>query len=241
MRPWLIAILAALVLHAAILLFGGVFFMKPAETATTVESVDLLAPVEQDKAEERPEADKPPPEPMAVEEEAPPEMREPVEATPRIEPTDLVARLDALSLGALETALDPGAAGDAFGGAVSLASGGRIGGTGLPGAAGGPEESPADAIFDIGALDQKPRCLHQAPPVYPRELRQQKVEGTVYVVFVVDVEGRVVQPTIETSPDEAFHAPALEAVRRWKFEPATVRGEKVRARMRVPIRFSLSG
>ena len=43
MRAWLFAVLAALVLHAAILLFGGVFFMKPEEgPATVVEGGGLV-------------------------------------------------------------------------------------------------------------------------------------------------------------------------------------------------------
>jgi protein TonB len=147
-----------------------------------------------------------------------------------------------MSLGALESALEPGDSGGAgFGvGGGSLASGGRIGGTGTPGAEGSLEESSADFIFDIRALDQKPRPVHQAQPIYPRELRQRKVEGTVYVVFVVDTDGRVLRPEVEGSPDAAFDSAAIDAVRRWRFEPAVVRGEKVKAKMRVPIRFSLS-
>ena len=35
--------------------------------------------------------------------------------------------------------------------------------------------------------------------------------------------------------------PALEAVRQWKFEPAVRGGEKVASKMRIPIRFALSG
>jgi protein TonB len=171
--------------------------------------------------------------------EAPPEMPEIAEPAPAIEPTDVVARLEALSLGALENALDPSAGGESFGSGISLASGGRIGGTGALGSAGGQLENAADAIFDIGALDQKPRLIEQSPPVYPAELRQRKIQGTVYVTFVVDRDGRVLDPTVETSPHEGFQAPALQAVRRWRFEPAVLRGEKVRSKMRIPIRFSL--
>jgi protein TonB len=239
MRAWLFAVLAALVLHAAILLFGGVFFMKPEEgPATVVEEVDLMTADEEQQSETEEVARQEPE--VAVEQEAPPEMADIDEPSSTIEPTDVVARLEALSLGALEDALAPGA-GDEFGGGVSLASGGRIGGTGEPGAVGSLEEASSDAAFDIGALDQGPRVLHQVPPVYPPELRKRKLEGTVYVVLFVDRDGRVVQPVVESSPHEAFNAPALEAVRRWRFEPAVAHGEKVRSKVRYPIRFVTSG
>src|SRR6185295_787069 len=212
MRAWVVAILAALVLHAAILLFGGVFFLKSEEgAAAKVEEVDLMASAEPEKEAEQ-DAVEPAEAPIEMAKEAPPEMPEVVEAAPQLEPTDVVARLDALSLGALADALDPNAGGGGFGrGAVSLASGGRIGGTGAPGATGGLAGTDSDALFDLGALDQTPRLVHQPPPVYPAELRRQKLEGTVYVVFVVDKDGRVVRPSVESSPYDAFRAPALAA------------------------------
>ena len=240
MRSWVLALLAAVLLHVAILLFGGIFFIKPeGEKKKTIEEVDLVETKTEEKEEEVEPVEQTAEE-IEVPEEAPPEMREVVEAAPSLEPTDTVARLDALSLSALENALDPGASGGGgyFSG-VSLASGGRIGGTGDPAAA-GADESATDAIFDLAELDQKPRLVYQQPPTYPRELRSRKVEGTVFVVFVVDREGKVVNPRVEGATDEAFGMPALEAVRRWRFEPAVVRGEKVQSKLRVPIRFSLS-
>lgn len=243
MRAWIPAILAAVALHAALLLFGGIFIPKPEKEAEAqIEEVELMASEEKEdeEPEEPQQAEERPPEEMKVEEERPPEMAEVIETAPRIEATDLVPRLDALSLAALEGALEPGAGADGFGGTASLASGGRIGGTGVHAPAAGKLDDP-DALFDIGDLDQKPRILQQLPPTYPRELRQRKIEGTVTVVFVVDKDGRVVEPAVESSTHAAFQAPALEAIRRWRFDPAVVRGEKVRARMRIPIRFSASG
>ena len=242
MRAWGIALLAALVFHGAVLLFGGVFFTKPeAQAEQGVEEVDLVAAATE---QETPEPAEPQPEPAELEvaEEPPPVPVEPVEPAEReaaLEPTDLIQRLDALSLGALEGALSGGeGGGDSFGLGGSLASGGRIGGTGAMGAT---AEDPSDEIFDITMLDQQARLVHKVAPVYPSEVRQAKIEGTVYVVFVVDRDGRVQQPAIESSPHQALDGPVLEAVRRWRFEPAQVSGEKVRSKMRVPIRFAVSG
>ncbi|MCS7049918.1 MAG: energy transducer TonB, partial [Verrucomicrobiae bacterium] len=97
-----------------------------------------------------------------------------------------------------------------------------------------------DRIFSLGDLDQKPRVIFQIPPVYPPELRSRGVQGTVYVTFVVDRTGRVVNPSIEKSTDPRFERPALDAVKQWRFEPGMRNGQEVQFKMRVPITFSLS-
>jgi protein TonB len=47
----------------------------------------------------------------------------------------------------------------------------------------------------------------------------------------------VVNPRVEKSSHPEFEAPAVEALRQWKFEPAIKAGKRVSCRMRVPIRF----
>mgnify|MGYP001587438418 CR=1 FL=1 len=228
----------AIAVHLAILLFGGLLFFKPPEKQEKkkVEIVDLVSEDEQ--------KDKPKPEPEKVVEaqdeaqEAPmeeasdmPDLRE----LERLDSAAAAPALEALSLSALEEALNPGAAGGEtfLAGGVDLTSGGRIGGTGKAGAGGDLE-----SVFSISDLDQKPRPVFQAPPNYPFELRRRKVEGSVYVLFVVDEDGKVVNPKIEKTSNPGFDAPALEAVRQWKFEPGVRNGQKVRFKMRVPVRFS---
>ncbi len=83
--------------------------------------------------------------------------------------------------------------------------------------------------------------MQQAAPIYPRELRQRKIEGTVYVVFVVDKDGRVLDPKVEELAARGVRArPRSRPFAAGSFEPAVLRGEKVRSKLRVPIRFSLS-
>jgi protein TonB len=214
-----IAFAAAAFFHVAVLCFGGLlFFHNSAHEQKTIEDVSLIE-------ETKPEDEKPKvQEEIKTEPEPMPEM--PDAEAPPPEP---------LSLGELEVALNPGGDGGGDGGfsTFRLASG-RIGATGS-----GPG-GDLDAIFTLAELDQKPRPVFQATPVYPMELRQRKVEGNVYVLFVVDQQGRVTNPTIEKSSHGAFEKPALDAVRQWKFEPAVRNGQKVRCKMRAPIRFSPS-
>ncbi|MGH9749012.1 MAG: energy transducer TonB [Candidatus Polarisedimenticolia bacterium] len=240
MRATLLGLAAAVLIHAAVILFGGLLFPKPEATkpGAKVENVDLLTEADEKKPEEEEKKTEPSEdaaeEAMEVVPERPPDARE-LELLHEKAAAAAVPELAALSLGALESALG-GAAGDGgFGGVLNLASGGRIGGTGAPGVQ--AEGPAADTIFALPDLDQKPRPIFQAEPIYPFELRQRKVEGTVYVLFVVDKEGKVIDPKVETSTHGAFDKPALDAVRQWRFEPAVRGGQRVQARLRVPIRF----
>lgn len=156
----------------------------------------------------------------------PPPMEEPDEPEPEEEPPPPPA-IDAepLDLSQLELALNPGDGG--FGGGDFAIN--------LSGVAGGGEE--VDAIFSLSDLDQKPRVVYQPAPIYPPELSKKKMEGTVYVLFVVDKEGRVKDPKVQKSTHPAFDNPALKAVKQWKFEPGKRKGKEVQFRMRVPITF----
>jgi len=238
-RTLVAALLGALVLHAGVLLFGGLLLPHQPEGTDAQEDVALIAetdPEKSDEAKKEEERDKVKADPRQ-DEDRPPEIAEPSEPMPdlqnlaRLDSAVAGPALDALSLGDLESALNPGEGGASFGQGFSLTSGGRIG------AAGGPGGPSLEEIAAIADLDQRARAIAQSSPMYPGELSRRRVEGTVNVVFVVDAQGHVVNPTVEKSTDPGFEKPALEAVRHWRFEPGTRQGRKVQFKMRVPITF----
>lgn len=162
---------------------------------------------------------------------APPES-EPEEPEAQEQPPELVEQpQQPLDLSQLEIALNPGGGSGTFGD-FTVDLGAQI--TNAAGAGDGG----IDEIFSMADLDQRPRVLFQAMPQYPPDLRKLNRQGTVHVVFTVDVSGRVVGPKVDKSSDPAFERPALEAVSQWRFEPGTRKGEKVPFRMRVPITFN---
>ena len=237
-RFQVVALLGALLLHAGVLLFGGLLLPHAQVSADEQEDVALVAesdsekPDDPAKKEEKTEAEE------RQDSEERPEIAEPAEPMPDLQPLAALESaaagpaLDALSLSDLESALEPGQGSGGFGQGFSLTSGGRIGASG--GIAGG---LALEEIASIGDLDQRPQPIAQSSPMYPAELRRRRVEGTVSVVFLVDTEGRVTNPSVEKSTDPAFERAALEAVRRWRFEPGTRQGRKVQFKMRVPITF----
>ncbi len=90
-----------------------------------------------------------------------------------------------------------------------------------------------------GPVDAVP-VAGNAPPQYPRVARLRGLEGRVVVTAAVDPLGVVVSSEIaETSGFAMLDRAALEAVRRWRFEPAQRNGRPVRATISVPIIFTL--
>ncbi len=228
-------VLAALFVHAAVIAFGGILFMSD-DAHTTTRDVELLSEdLEKAKDEDKPKEEPIAPEVLQSDEEPPPNPDEVIKSADITAPTDDAPALDVASLSAIEQALNGqgGAGGGDFGGALTLASGGRIGGTGKAGS----EAEEVDSAFSMSEIDQRPRAVHQVAGAYPSEMRSRKVEGVVTMIFIVDNNGRVVNPRVEKSSHIEFEKPALDAVRQWKFEPAIKGGERVSCRMRVPIRF----
>jgi len=235
MRRFVIkALFAAALVHAAILLFGGLVLFRPKSEAVVRKDVEIVAVEAKPAPEKRePERKKAEEAPTEASDAPAPELRDIAHLEAPVAPPALAP----LSLADLEGVLsDAGGEGSFASGGGTLSSGGRIGGTGIA------ASLAADAadIASLAELDQRPRAIFQAAPSYPAELRKRNLEGSVEVVFLVDKEGKVVSPKIERSTNPSFERPALEAVRQWRFEAGTRHGEKVAFKMRVPITFSAS-
>ena len=230
----ILAVVGAIVVHGIVLLFGGIIFLGE-ETHASKRDVELVSEEVQKDKEETVKDDEEKQE-VKQETEAPPDPNQSIKSVDApSQSSDDAPALDAASLSAIEAALNGGgvAGGDFGAGAASLATGGRIGGTGK----GGGEEQASEEAFSMSEIDQRPRPIQQVAGTFPQEMRSKSVEGVVTLIFIVDETGRVVNPRVEKASHPAFEAPALEALRQWKFEPAVKSGKRVSCRMRVPMRF----
>lgn len=83
------------------------------------------------------------------------------------------------------------------------------------------------------------------PPVYPAEAIRNRTEGTVVVRVTIDKDGTVRAVSVDHAEPAATVATlgtaAVEAVKKWTFDPARSGGVAVASDMLVPIRFSLHG
>lgn len=76
---------------------------------------------------------------------------------------------------------------------------------------------------------------------YPELARVARLEATVSVQLVIDENGQIRDAcATATRPNLEFEEHALDAIRQWRFEPATVDGETVSSIIDIPMRFMLN-
>ena len=82
--------------------------------------------------------------------------------------------------------------------------------------------------------------VREVPPVYPRDAERQKISGWVDVEFTVAPDGTTQDQVVRgAEPQRMFDQAAIDAVKRWRFEPIKRDGAAVAQRAAVRIRFEL--
>jgi protein TonB len=89
----------------------------------------------------------------------------------------------------------------------------------------------------LAQIKEPPVPVRTVPPTYPDELRREGVSGLVMVKCTIDENGNVTEPTVEKSSNAAFEAPAIAALKKWKFKPAKQDGAPVTIKVSIPIKF----
>jgi TonB family protein len=92
----------------------------------------------------------------------------------------------------------------------------------------------------VGGMVQPMRLLEKTNPVYPPELEQQGVEGTVLIRAVISRDGVPVNPAVlNTDVDPRLAQAALESVRQWRYQPSRLNGETVETATTITVEFRL--
>jgi protein TonB len=90
-------------------------------------------------------------------------------------------------------------------------------------------------------VQARPNYLRNPAPRYPEASRKNGEEGLVLLTVEVSASGRPMSVTLaQSSGHERLDRAALEAVRRWAFEPARLGPLPVDSTVQVPVRFRLS-
>ena len=98
---------------------------------------------------------------------------------------------------------------------------------------------PVDrAPVRVGGTISRPERVRYVAPDYPPLARTARVEGTVILEAVLDIEGRVREARVLRSVP-LLDAAALEAVQQWQFTPTLLNGEPVPVVLSVTVVFSL--
>ena len=76
---------------------------------------------------------------------------------------------------------------------------------------------------------------------YPQKAQDEGIEGTVYVTFIVEADGSVTNAKVLRGIGGGCDEEAIQVVENMpKWNPGKQRGEPVRVRFNMPIRFTLS-
>jgi protein TonB len=94
--------------------------------------------------------------------------------------------------------------------------------------------SPARA----GGQLQMPRAISSPDPLYPAVARAQNVDGIVSMDALVDAAGNVAEVKVISGPILLRQA-AIDALRKWKYQPARLDGQPTAVHTNVNIRFTL--
>jgi TonB family protein len=104
-----------------------------------------------------------------------------------------------------------------------------------------PSSAPgaADAPLRVGGDVKPPVLVFKVDPEYPAEARRQRIRGLVVIEAVIDSDGRVHSTRLLQSANPLLDEAALEAVRLWRYQPATRDGKPVRVFLIVTTSFNL--
>jgi TonB family protein len=111
---------------------------------------------------------------------------------------------------------------------------------GIPDAPPGPVgKGPGQGPVHLGEGIDAPKKIYDPRPFYTEEARQARIQGTVILQAVVDVDGNVTEVEVLKGLPLGLDQSAIDAVKTWKYEPATRGGKPVAVYLSLLVNFSL--
>lgn len=143
------------------------------------------------------------------------------------------------SLGDPMAALGPPSNGTGSGGGIGSGSGGGVGEGRGPGVGPGWGGGIGGGAYRVGGGVSAPRATYAPDPEYSEEARKVKHQGVVVLWVVVGPDGHVHDMRVSQSLGLGLDEKAMEAVRKWKFEPARKDGQAVAVQVNIEVNFRL--
>jgi TonB family protein len=98
----------------------------------------------------------------------------------------------------------------------------------------------ADLVRTIlGPAGKAPRPLYTPDPKYSKSAKKQGIQGVVTLSAVIGIDGKAHDVKVVKSLEPSLDANAIEAVKTWKFAPATKEGRPVAVELRLQVDFKL--
>ncbi|MES1240753.1 MAG: energy transducer TonB [Acidobacteriota bacterium] len=96
-----------------------------------------------------------------------------------------------------------------------------------------------DAPIQVGGAVMKPEVVFRTEPRYTELARKARVEGVVVIRAIIDERGNVTDVQLLRGQPMGLDQAAMEAVRTWRFKPATLHGNPVKVYFNLTVNFTL--
>ncbi len=168
-----------------------------------------------------------------------PNPKLPVEPTIVIPPQVKMAMVNLPTLGDPTSAGVMPSNGTGSGSGIGSGSGGGVGSGKGPGFGPGEGGGVGGGIFHVGGGVSAPRVIYQVDPEFSEEARKAKYQGTCTLMLVVDANGRPTNIRVANSLGMGLDEKAIEAAKKWRFEPAMKDGHPVAVEIALEVDFHL--
>jgi protein TonB len=139
----------------------------------------------------------------------------------------------------IATILSPPSDGTGSGGGIGSGQGGGIGVGERPGVGEGRGGGTGSGVYRLGGGVSAPRPIYDPDPEYSDEARQAKYQGSVILSAIIGPDGRPRNLQVSRSLGLGLDQKALEAVTKWRFEPARKDGRPVAVVISIEVAFRL--
>jgi periplasmic protein TonB len=133
-----------------------------------------------------------------------------------------------------------GVPGGVAGGTMGGVMGGVIGGTSTVPIAPVVKDKGPRAPVRVGGRVKEPRLVTRVDPKYPPLAVMTHMTGDVLIDAIINEQGDVVEAQVISGPPILIQS-ALEAVKKWKYEPTYLNDQAVPVQLKVTVSFRLNG
>jgi protein TonB len=92
--------------------------------------------------------------------------------------------------------------------------------------------------MQVGGDVRPARIISSISPVYPSLAKNQHIDGDIRIDALIDANGRVSAMKVVSGP-VLLHQAAMDALRQWKYQPATLDDKPVPIHLMVTMQFRM--
>jgi TonB family protein len=178
---------------------------------------------------------------------APPDPEPPKNPDPKltVEPTIVAPQLtllrvpDLLKIGDPNGVIAPPSSGPGSGGGIGDGDGHGVGKGNGPGAIDGIDGGCCEGVYRVVGDVTAPVVVHRVEPEYSEEARRARYQGTVVLEAIIRKDGRVDVVQLVRKLGFGLDQNAIQALKAWRFRPATKNGVPVDVALNIEVRFNL--